>query len=305
MHEASAYLNGVLVAAAHAAIPITDRGLTLGDGVFETIAVHGGRLPFLDAHLARLEAAAAVLGLAPPDGVACAADVRALIAANSVGEGFVRITVTRGSGPRGLMPPDPASPSVIMVTAPARPEPPGPATAVVATVTRRNQWSPVSRIKALGGYLDAILALGEARTRGADEALLCNTEGRLACATSANLFALIDGVLVTPPAAEGVLEGIVRRQVLTLAREDRSAGGLVRHAGAADATPLPEVVERPLTVRELASAEEAFLTNVAVAVRPLVRLDGQPIGTGAPGPLTRRLGERYRCLCRDDARERA
>jgi branched-chain amino acid aminotransferase len=142
----------------------------------------------------------------------------------------------------------------------------GPARVVIAREVRRNAHSPLARIKALS-YLDNILARLEAQERGADDALLLNTEGRLAESTIANLFVVLaNGTIVTPPVTEGALPGVRRATLLA-------------ELGAE---------ERPLPPEALDDAREAFLSN-ALSIRPLVAVDGRPIADGMPGGLTRRL----------------
>lgn len=259
------WLNGELLPTGTARIDPADRGFTLGDGLFETIRVTGGTAPRLDRHLARLRASAAVLELPIPfTDPALAAAVAAVIAAQDATDAVVRLTVTRGTGARGVLPPADPHPTVLITLAPAGP-PAGPVEAVIAQDTRRNEHSPLSRLKTLN-YLDSILARREAARRGAGEALLLNSAGRLAEASVANLFIVVNGTLLTPPVADGALPGV--RRALILER-----GG---------------VEERPLSPEALWSADEAFLSN-SLSLRPLVAVDGRPIGTGTPGPVTTAL----------------
>jgi branched-chain amino acid aminotransferase len=176
------WLNGRLLEAAEARIDPSDRGLLLGDGVFETMRATGGRVPLLNRHLARLETGARLLDLPIVEAMAdLVAAIAETLAANGRLDGAVRLTLTRGPGGRGLALPAAPIPTLMLVTAPLPPPRP-PARLVVAAGTRRNQHSPLARIKALG-YLDAILALQEASAAGADDALLLNTADRLASAT--------------------------------------------------------------------------------------------------------------------------
>lgn len=257
------HLNGRLVDAADAAVAVNDRGFTLGDGLFETIKALGGRPLRLDAHWCRLEQGARLLRLPlPVERAGLAAAIAELLAANGLADAALRLTVSRGPGQRGLLPPQPCAPTLVLTAGPPPPPLP-PARVVVAESVRRNPHSPLARIKALS-YLDNVLARIEAEERGADDALLLNVEGRVAETTIANLFAVLaDGTVVTPPVSEGALPGVRRADVL------RQLGG----------------VERPLTVEQLKNAREAFLTN-ALSLRPLVAVDGHPIGAGRLGALT-------------------
>ena len=258
-------INGRLASADEAGIGLSDRGFTLGDGLFETIAVHEGRILRLEAHLARLRAGLETLRL--PLGLRdldLTTRLLSLVSVNDLREGSLRLTITRGQGPRGLLPPDPTMPTVIITASPWAGRKTS-ISAVIASSTRRNEYSPLSRIKALG-YLDNILALIEAQERGAEDALLLNGAGHVACASAANLFAMVNGVLQTPPLADGVLPGVVRAQIIG------------EH----------KAVERSLTADELYRADEIVLSN-ALGVRSVVRLDDRIIGSGEPGPLVQEL----------------
>jgi len=257
------YLNGRLMADDEARIDPTDRGLTLGDGLFETIAVRGGQGLRLDAHLARLRAGAEVIGLAVPyAGHELKAAFQDVIEANAIDFGVLRLTLTRGPAPRGLRPPVPAQPTLLITGVSQDLTAQEPVTAVIATTTRRNEHSPLSGIKSTSA-LDGILAAREAAKRGADDALLLNGAGNLAEATAANLFLVIDGGAVTPPVHDGAMPGVMRADV-------------IRGLSAA---------ERTLRPADLSSASEAFLTN-SLGIRPLTAVDGEPIGDGNPGPVT-------------------
>ncbi|WP_225768573.1 aminotransferase class IV [Inquilinus sp. Marseille-Q2685] len=244
------WLNGRLLAAGEAWIDPADRGFTLGDGLFETIRVKDGAAVWLDRHLRRLAEGRAVLGIPARFGDAALAEAcAAVIAAEGIEAGALRLTVSRGVGPRGVLPP--AAPvATVLVAGHAGLPPQGPVALVVARGTCRNQASPLSRIKSLN-YLDAVLARREAAERGADDAVMLNTAGRVAETTIANLFARIDGAWATPPVAEGGLPGIMRAEVLA-------------RLGAA---------ERPLDVEDLQRAEALLLTN-ALSIRAVARLEG-------------------------------
>lgn len=256
------HLNGALVSAAEARVDPADRGLALGDGLFETIRVRDGRPLRLAAHCARLRAGADVLDLPVP--VSDEALGRALeetLKANAVTDGVLRLTLTRGPGPRGLLPPPRPRPTLLITAAAGEASSPSPIRAVIATTTRRNEHSPLSRCKCIN-YLDNILARLEAAKRGAEDALLLNTAGRLAGTTMANLFLVIDGAVVTPPVADGALPGVMRGEVLAAAGAE----------------------ERSLKPEDLARASEAFVTN-CLSIRALVSVDGAPIGDGRPGAV--------------------
>jgi branched-chain amino acid aminotransferase len=265
------WLNDRCLDAEAARIDPSDRGLLLGDGLFETMRAVDGRVPLLDRHLRRLREAAATLGIPlARDDRGIAAACAAVLEANGLATAALRLTLTRGPGPRGLLPPADPRPTLLLAAFPLPPPSP-PARAVISRATRRNELSPLSRLKT-PGYVDNLIALEEARAAGADDALLLNTAGDLACGTTANLFLVEGGALLTPWVEDGALPGVTRGRVLEL------AGGL----GLA-------CREERLPPGRLAEAEGAFLTSSLVGIRPLLAVDGRPVGTGAPHPSAERL----------------
>ena len=247
------WLNGALLASG-AAIDPHDRGFTLGDGLFETMRVDDGRPAQLRRHLHRLRAGAALLGIPVPwDDDALGAALAATIAANAVRNGSARLTLSRGPAPRGLGFPRPARPTGLITAAGATSAPAGPVHAVLCTTTRRNEWSPLSRIKSLN-YLDGVLARLEADRCGAGDALLLNTRGMLAEASAANLVVLSGGRLLTPPVSDGALPGIRR-------------GLLIERCGAVESSLPPEALLR---------AEAVFLSG-SLGLRGVASLDGRAL----------------------------
>ena len=251
--------------AGEAVVPALDRGLLYGDGVFETIRVYGG-VPFrLGAHLERLAAGAEALQIAlshPAE--ALTVGLAEALRAAGLAEAYARITVTRGTGgaPSDLR--GSASPAALIhVRALSALSPEHYASGVRACVSqvRRNETSPLSRIKSLN-YLDSLLARSQAAACGCFEGLMLNTCGLLAEATAGNLFLVRRGRLCTPPISDGCLPGIARGVVMELCA----------------------VEERSLSLDDLRCADEAFVTNSLVEVLPLVEVDGSPVGTGTPGP---------------------
>ena len=237
-------------------IPADDRGLLLGDGLFETLLVEDGELQLLDAHIDRMARGCAVIGLAPLD-VAAARQAAKAAAAGVAGRAAVRLTLTAGSG-RGLDRPSDAKPRILASASPA-PEPSGPAR-LRTTAVRRNEGSPVSRVKSLS-YLDNVLARREACALGADEALMLNGRGEIAGGAAANLFWIAQDRLFTPALDCGVLDGIIRGQVLA------AAGSLAI-----------EALEVRAPAGRLWSIQAAFLTSSLIGIRPVVEIDGRPLG---------------------------
>jgi len=257
-------------------ISARDRGLTLADGVFETMRAHHGKVFRLEQHLTRIEGALRVLEIPVP------ADLRewvdAAIRAAHAPEASVRLTVTRGVGPGGVTAPADPVPTVVVTV--ALPPAFGPAvyeaglTARIAS-GRRNEHSMTAGLKTLS-YTDSVAAMLEVRRDGVDEALFLDTDGHCSEATASNFFALIDGQLMTPPTACAALPGITRAAVIELA----AGMGL-------------SVDDRPLDPAKLKFATEAFLTSSLRGIAPLVRLDGMAIGTGKPGKVTRQVMTAY------------
>ena len=256
------WLSGCIVAASQARIDPADRGFTLGDGLFETIRAACGEPLHVARHLARLREGAEVLRIPVPyDDEELDTALREVLGANELTDAALRLTLTRGPAPRGVLPPVTSSPT-LLITAGELPAAPFAARLIVARRTRRNEASRLSRIKTLN-YLDNIMARIEAADAFADDALLLNTRGNLAEATAANVFLFIAGAWVTPPVADGALPGIAR--------------ALVLESGMAHEESLPRGAwER---------AEAGFLTN-ALGMRPIAKINGRALDTGHPALKT-------------------
>ncbi len=237
---------------------LTDRGLTLGDGLFDTSLVRNGRVFLRDAHLKRFADGAAVLSI--PLKIEEAAQALDALA-GSIGDGALRLTLTRGGGARGLRMPENPAPVLFGAATPGRGEFIFSTLALATTSIRRNETSPSSRIKTLA-YLDAILANQEALAKGADEALFENGAGHVACAATGNLFALFGAKLMTPPLSDGVLAGTIRAFVLAQAK----ACGLEPH-------------EESLPLAEWLKADAIFVTNSLRLLAPCRAVDGQAFGS--------------------------
>lgn len=261
------WLNGALVDEQAACVSPTDHGLLVGDGVFETLRCYGG-IPFgLADHLERLEAGARALELEPPARGELVQAARAVIEANELSDARMRITLTSGAGPPGLL--RAGGPPTVLVSAQALTPWPPTATAIVSRLVR-DENRPLTGVKTIS-LVESVMALREARARGAAEGIVLNTRGDVCEATTANVFVVRDGRVETPSLASGCLAGITRERVLRL-----SGGAEVE---------LPEAALR--------AADELFLTSSTREVQPLVELDGRPVGTGEPGDVTRRLAEAY------------
>ncbi|WP_304170319.1 aminotransferase class IV [Phenylobacterium aquaticum] len=247
-------------------IPHDDRGLLLGDGLFETVLARDGVLMRLEAHLDRMAAGCAVLGLPAPDRGEATVLMRRALAGVEAPRVAVRLTLTAGSGGRGLDRPTPVAPRLFATAAPSA-IPDQPARLALAR-TRRNDGSPAARIKSLS-YLDNVLARAEARSVGADEAVMLNSRGEIACATAANIFWVSEGRLWTPALDCGALAGIARGEVMARAQ------GLGIEVAVARAGP--QALER---------AQAIFLTNSLIGLRPVAAFGDRVL---APHPLADRL----------------
>jgi branched-subunit amino acid aminotransferase/4-amino-4-deoxychorismate lyase len=248
-------------------MPLDDRGLLLGDGLFETILAVDGDLVLFEPHIERMRRGCEYLGLPAPD-----ADAAMKLCERALGDTgmttgrvAVRLTLTAGSGGRGLDRPAEVEPHVFAAVFPA-PRPEGPV-GLWTTTIRRNDLSPTSRLKTLS-YLDNVLARREAAP---SEALMLNTDGLIACAAAANVFWISEGRLFTPGLDCGVLDGVMRQEVLS--RAD-SFGLSVR--------------EGRFPPSALAEAEGAFITNSLIGVRRVYWLDGKDLPSL---PLVNELAE--------------
>lgn len=274
--DSQIWINGVLHSTSGPHVSAADRGLTLADGLFETMRMQRGRIFRLDAHLARLSAGLATLRIVVPG--ALEAWVRQAVQASGRDTASVRLTVTRGPSAGGLLPPALVVPTAIVAVSSMPAFAPSIYEAGLhAQVAsgRRNERAMTSGLKTLA-YADAVMALLDARAAGKDEALFLDTGGHWSEATASNLFVRIGDNLLTPPVACGALPGITRSSVMAL------AGDLGLRA-----------VEQVLAGDDLMAAGEAFLTSSLRGVAPLVRVDDRAIGTGTPGEATRRMAGAY------------
>jgi branched-chain amino acid aminotransferase len=270
------WMEGRILDGADAKISVFDHGLLYGDGIFEGMRAYNGRLFRLDDHMERLQVSARALALELPGGIAHVRGVvLQTVAAAGAAEAYIRLLITRGDGPLGLDPTTCPEPRLICIVDTVELFPADRAARGVDLVTSSLRRPPADvldpRVKSLN-YLNNVLAKGEAKRRGADDALLLNQQGAVAEATGANVFAVCRGVVTTPPATDGALEGITRRTILELC----------------DELGVPSR-ERTMGRNDLFGAEEVFLTGWGARIVAVRSLDGQAIGLAAPGPMTERL----------------
>ncbi len=260
MGELMVWFDGALVPADEARVSVFDHGLTVGDGVFETLKVVGDTPFAARRHLARLRHSAAGLGLTVPltdeDLRAVMADV---VAAGDGAVGRLRITVTGGTAPLGSGRDDVAP---TLIVAGGRLEPWPATTAVVTVPWPRNDRGATAGLKTTS-YADNVVALARAHEAGATEAILPNTAGALCEGTGTNVFVVVGGRLLTPPLSSGCLAGVTRALVCELS----------------------DAEERELPIDVLQQAEEVFLTSSTRDIHPVHQIDDRAVA--APGPVTK------------------
>ncbi len=269
------FLNGNFLPESEALISINDRGFLLGDGLFETIRVVNSRPFRMAQHLERMTRGLNFLKITPTftpkELQKFAVD---LVERNKMPDSILRVTITRGVGPRGFSPKASGPPTVAMTLSPL------PATnpdeplqwSLVTSPFRVPASDPISSYKSTSRILN-ILARGEAESRGADEALLLNTNGEAAEAAGGNMFWVYREQICTVPTGRGVLPGITRAVVLEICQ----ALGLTTN-------------KRVIKPEMLRNAEGIFITNSALGIVPVVSFDGEPV---APSPLVDQIATAY------------
>lgn len=278
MAEPQIYIDGKYHPESEAKVSVFDHGLLYGDGVFEGIRAYDGYVLKLDKHLARLYESAKAINLEIPlSKEEFKEAVLQTIRKNNLKDSYIRVVVTRGRGDLGLDPRKCPKPTIIIIASYIPPLYDGMNAKAIIASTRRNAVTALNpMIKSLN-YMNNILAKIEANRASVDEAIMLNQGGTVSEGTGDNLFIVKDGKIVTPPPSAAILMGITRDIAVQLAREE----GI-------------EVTEREITVHELITADEAFMTGTAAEIAPLVEVDGKKIGEGKPGPITLRLVEKFK-----------
>jgi branched-chain amino acid aminotransferase len=277
------YIDGKYYNETEAKVSVFDHGLLYGDGIFEGIRAYNGRVFKLKEHIDRLYYSAKAILLNIP--MSHAEMTEAVVGAcreNGLRDAYIRLVVTRGVGTLGLNPYTCRKPSVIIIADKIQLYPKGQLERgldiITVPTTRNLQNSLNPAIKSLN-YLNNILAKIEANNAGCEEAVMLNAEGFVAECTGDNLFIVKNGKLMTPPLSAGALYGITRQVVMELAAE----------------SGIP-VSEPNLTRYDLFCANECFLTGTGAEIVPVVKIDGRGIGSGKPGPLTKKLVAKYHSL---------
>jgi len=254
------WIDGTLQEAGDTVLSPFDHGLTVGDGVFETMRTERGEPFAVSRHLRRLRRSADGLGLGVPyTDDELRAGIATVLSANGGGEARVRLTLTGGVGPLGS---DRGTARPTVIIAATEPTEWEPTTNAVTVPWRRNEHSPVAGLKTTS-YAENVVAMRHATERGATEAIFANTAGNLCEGTGSNIFVGVDGRLLTPPLSSGCLAGITRELLLEIT----------------------EAEEADLRIDELSEVDEAFLTSSTRDVQPIARLDERVLSP-CPGLLT-------------------
>ncbi|MFN4180974.1 MAG: branched-chain-amino-acid transaminase [Armatimonadota bacterium] len=279
--ELLVWLNGELVPKSQAKVSVFDHGFLYGDGVFEGIRSYNGRVFMLDEHLDRLyESAKSIWLTIPLTKEQMKEAILQTLRANNLRDAYIRVVVSRGEGDLGLDPRKCPKPNVVIITDrielfPSEVYEHG--IEMVTVSVRRNSPQALNpNIKSLN-YLNNILAKIEAINAGKPEGLMLTLDGYVAEGTGDNIFIVKGGKLFTPPAYMGILKGITRQVVMKLAQE----------------MGIP-VKEEVLTLHDVYTADECFVTGTAAEIVPVVKLDDRVIGEGVPGPITKALMQKFR-----------
>jgi len=272
-----AYVDGVYRPHAEAAVHIEDRGYQFADGVYEVIAIRGGKLVDEELHLVRLRRSLMELRI---EGALADAPLkfvlREVIRRNAVVDGIVYLQISRGIAPRDHAFPKAARPILVVTARRTRPVNPTQVDEGVSVITIPDiRWQRCD-IKTIS-LVANVLGKQQAREAGAYEAWMVDGEGHITEGTSTNAWIVTaDNQIVSRGADHHILDGVTRQALIALLRR----GGY-------------NFVERPFTVTEAKAAREAFLTSTTSDLLPVTSIDGQPVANGAPGLLTQKLRADY------------
>ncbi|MGB3920638.1 branched-chain-amino-acid transaminase [Methanothrix sp.] len=269
------YLDGEFVPAERAAVSVFDHGFLYGDGVFEGIRAYEGRVFRLEDHVRRLfDSAQAIMLSIPLSQEEMALAIRETLRKNNLRDAYVRPIVSRGYGDLGLDPLKCKKPTVIIIAVEW-----GAMygnlyevglTAISVSVRRNAPDALPPNIKSLN-YLNNILAKIEANVKGGNEAIILDSQGRISEGSGDNIFVIKNGKVYTPHTLNN-LKGITREAAIELALKN----GL-------------EVIQTDLGLFDLYTGDEVFVTGTAAEIAPVTKIDGRVIGSGKPGPITKKL----------------
>lgn len=282
------YIDGAILEPEAAMVPVTDRGFLYGDSVYEVMRTSGGKPVDLAPHLDRLEHSAHAIALTLPGRDQIVAAIRATLDAAGNAESYVRVIVTRGSGEIGLDTALADKPRVIVMVRPLK--------RPAAEVYRKGIKLQCVYLDPTGGravaagiktgnYLTNIMAMHEARATGADDALICDADGRVSEGSSFNVFVVQGERILTPARDVGLLAGITRERIILLAR----GHGI-------------EVVETMLRPDDVRHADEVFITSTIRGVLPVAMVDETPLRAPLVGPMTQRITALYEDYLAEQAR---
>jgi branched-chain amino acid aminotransferase len=279
---ATVNVNGRITPERDAVISVFDHGFLYGEGIYETMRTYHGRLFLYDRHLRRLRNSARMIALDVPftDQQLASQIADTMKASGLAGESYVRVLVTRGVGELTYDPDATPVPSVVIIVKP-QVDPSADVydrgvRVVICDIVRNHPGTVNPMIKS-NNLLNSALAMQEALKRGGFEGIMRNYKGELTECTTSNLFIVRRGAAVTPPLAAGLLPGITREFLFDVGKE----------VGV-------EVREEVLRDEDLYGADEAFLTSTTREVVPIVTVDDRTIGSGRPGPVTKKLLEGFR-----------
>jgi len=277
------YVNGRFVPKEEATISAYDHGFLYGDGVFEGIRAYHGRIFKLDEHVDRLFESAHTLGIQIP--MSRPQMIEAIVETvrrSGLQDAYIRPVVSRGPGDLGIDPRKCSRATVVIIVDVIQLYPVEAYQRGLRLITTSTRQRPLDvlnpRIKTCN-YLNNIMARMEVNLMGVDEGLMLTTQGCVAECTADNIFIADAGRVLTPPAHIGILQGVTRQTVLDLCAQ----------------LGIP-ATEQMLTLHDMYTADECFLTGTGAELGPVVQLDGRTIGTGKPGPVTLRILAAFRDL---------
>ena len=271
------YVNGRIAPADQAVVPVYDHGFVYGEGIYETLRTYN-KVPFLyDRHIRRLRQSAQRIALDVPfdDGTLLKWIHDTMNAAGEMREAYIRILLTRGVGELTYDVKATPAPSLVIIVKPQEEVPariPNEGIRIALVDILRNHPGSVNPIIKSNNLLHNALAMQAAYRRGGEEGLMCNYRGELSECSQANFFMVRGGVALTPRSAAGLLEGVTRAYLFEVGKD----------VGV-------EVRDEILYPKDLDTAEEAFITSTTRELSPVVRIDDRVIGTGKPGPITKKL----------------
>lgn len=275
------FLSGKFVDLKDAKVSVLDRGFLYGDGLFETMRAYNGEVFMLEEHIRRLYISLKVIKIKPPFSEKhLAGIVNKTISINKLLSAYVKVVVSRGTGPTGIDMPYKCRPTVLVYAASFKAVDENiykRGIAVTLPSVQKNEMSFTARIKSLN-YLDNILARDEVRRDGYFESVFLNTKGHVTETATTNIFIIKGPGIITPPPTAGLLSGITRDAVIGLIKKYLNN----------------KMTQADITLRGLVSADEIFLTNSTHELIPVIKVGRYIIGNGAPGPFYKFLHLLYR-----------